>query len=443
MSTDLDPRLRALLNDLADVPPPPVSTASVLAGARRRRRRRTAGLLTGVALVAAAAVVVPGLALRPGAPAATGGPAPVAPDRYRPPTVPDAKPAGALVRPGAGARVVDVYVGVGNVTWTPGAFCMILDRRTGTYAKVGVDVLSVSPDGGRVAVWDDSDAGGLSATSSGGESYTPGRAPARRRVGIAERGALLAGGLAAVRWLPLTHAYRPKWSADGSRLLVSERTREDDGVRVVVADSRSGDLVSDVTVDVDSYFPEASWAPDGSGFTLPLRNTAPVPDPRQWTSGEAGWRAGGPIQFFDPDGHPTKRWDIRGGVFTGPEAVSPDGTRVIVTTTSPGRDPRTGFSSEAPITNFQYVVDVRTGEVVHTIRTYVPMAWYDDTHLMRVSNPAPVYPHLTLDVTDLRGLVVDRYELSVPVIRNGDMNAESVQLGPAEGLGTGAQRLRF
>lgn len=76
--------------------------------------------------------------------------------------------------------------------------------------------------------------------------------------------------------------------------------------------------------------------------------------------------AGGPMQLFDLDGRPTARWDIIGGVFTGPEALSPDGRHVVLTTTSPSRDPVTGFSGEM-FTNPKYVLDARTGQVESTL----------------------------------------------------------------------------
>jgi hypothetical protein len=59
MSADLDPRLRAALHDLADVPAPELPAAVALAGVRRHRRRLAAAVLVGVAAGTAIALSLP------------------------------------------------------------------------------------------------------------------------------------------------------------------------------------------------------------------------------------------------------------------------------------------------------------------------------------------------------------------------------------------------
>src|SRR5258705_64082 len=134
----------------------------------------------------------------------------------------------------------------------------------------------VPPPGGDLA----GDAGGgrpAGGVRSGTLAALPRRVVGPQRAGVADRDALLRDGLAAVRWVPLGHPYRPAWSPDG-RLLVSARLGIGSVTRVVVVDPATGRFTRDATVRTayaDPEVAEASWAPDGTGFVLPAGTEGP------------------------------------------------------------------------------------------------------------------------------------------------------------------------
>jgi len=377
--------LRAVIGP-APLPPPNLADLA-LAGARRQTYRRAA-VTTGLALVAVGSVTAAASAVMPGGPPpATTPPAgptlgssclvEVTPPAT-PPSVPTSSADPVFPAPGGGARAVEVY----GTRFSPDAGSYLLDLTDGTYHALPW-LVSVSPDGTQVAVFDDG----------------------QGRVGLADRSALLAQGEAAITWLELPRSNGPLWSPDGTALLSTTTIRDaTDHIGFVVTryDIATGEQTTTQIPWGDQLVgSRVGWAADSQGYLAMIREID-----------DEGREVAGPVQYLNPDGTPGASIDVPGGLVGGAEAYSPSRRYLILDASGVMLEERA----------CSRIVDVTTGEAVVVFAPgEIPVGWYSETAFVRQKDGV-------LQVVDLATLAVLK-----EVDLSGVGTLAPLQLGPSDG----------
>lgn len=367
--------------------PPPNLADLALAGARRQSYRR-ATVSAGLALVAVSSVTAAASGVLTGdSPSTTPSGAPTLGPSclvdVTPPATPPsiATPSGDPVfpAPGGGPRAVEVY----GTRFSPDAGSYLLDREDGTYHALPW-LVSVSPNGAQVAVFDD----------------------AQGRVGLADRSALLAHGEEAITWLELPRSNGPLWSPDGTALLSTTTFRDEtDRIRFTVHryDIATGEQTSTpVPWGGDELVASrVGWAADSQRYVALVREID-----------DQGRVVAGRVQYLYPDGSPGDPIDVPGGLVGGAEAYSPSRRHVILDTS--------GVMLEQPACS--RIVDVLTGQAAVVFAPgETPVGWYSDTAFVRQKDGA-------LQVVDLATLAVLK-----EVDLSGLGTLAPLQLGPSDG----------
>lgn len=258
----------------------------------------------------------------------------------------------------------------------------LLDARTGRYVETPYEAAVVSPNGRTVAVYD------------GG------------RTGIIDRAALRREDTATLRWTGLIGG-APAWSPDGTAVLSTE-VEKDPAFTLVMSryDLDTREITTTRLVDPPTETGSAVWAADSEDYLIAL-----------FTSEGGTVRPRG-MQVVHPDGSLGAVWEGPAGTV----AYSPDRRRATV-------DP-SDLMTGRPIPTG--VIDVRTGEQLGTLPSGAEpvwprtVGWYGKDTVVRLL-AAP-----ELEVVDVRtGEIVRTVRMArVPTL-------SWIQLGPRTGKAPG------
>jgi hypothetical protein len=270
----------------------------------------------------------------------------------------DEEPAPVFPRPGGGPRAIHAFVSLA------GTQTYLLDVTAGEYRRLPYVSIRLSPDGRLAAV----------------EAETG-------EIGVAERGALLRAGEAAVRWTTLPPGSMTGWSPDGRALLTTTLDKtlwEFTAHRYDVTTGRLSHTPIRLACDVCT----AGWAGDSTRYVIQLRGADPeIPD--------------GPMQYLNPDGTPGPLVGLNGHIWDA-QAYSPNRRYVIV---EPSRPVEVG-----PEWTLPRIFDLATGRVLPGVATEWPLlGWYDNSRVVRVAMAATPGDPTVLEVVDIHtGTVVKR-----------------------------------
>lgn len=354
----------------ATLVPPPDLADTVLRRARRGRSFRAA--LTSVVTAVAVAFAVP-----VAAGTWTGGGSPSEP---------------TFPAPGGGPTVIHAYTRMSDET------TYLLDAASGRYRHLNVRVV-LAPDLRQAAVVRDG------------------------RVGLVDRDALLREGDDAVRWLDLPPGNGLAWSPDGTALVITSLSKDEDA-GVVRFTAHRYDLatgaVTDTPIPVDMVGGAVGWAADSQRYValLPGDRTADTVQP-------------GALQYIGRDGTLGPRVEIAGGLVGGAGSYSPSRRLMLVDAS--------GLMALGPV--HSKVVEVDSGRVVASLPPGArPIGWYDEDTVAVLAPGWHEEPEL--EVVDVRtGTVTKRVDLAgLPLPALGE---NAIQIGSSAGLSGSAAAFGF